>query len=104
MPTKGRPGQGSAENVRFKNDTTLQDEEFDAETAAALLEVLRLRVERFRAHFGRDPEADEPLLFDPDSDQPVVTSDEESRMQATTAALAAEVDPAAVLRWLRLDS
>ena len=88
----------------FKDDMTLEDEEVDAETAAALLEVLRLRVGRFRQRFGRDPGADEPLLFDPDFDRPVVTSDEESRMQATTAALAAQVDPAAVLRWLRLDS
>jgi hypothetical protein len=90
--------------VGFKDDMNLGDEEFDAETAAALLEVLRLRVERFRQRFGRDPEADEPLLFDPDFDQPVVTSDEESRMQVITAALAAQVDPTAVLRWLRLDS
>jgi hypothetical protein len=80
------------------------EEEFDAETAAALLEVLRLRFERFRQRFGRDPEADEPLLFDPDLDRPVITSDEQSRMQVTTAALAAQVDPTAVLRWLRLDS
>jgi hypothetical protein len=90
--------------VGFKDDMIVEDEEFDAETASALLEVLRLRFERFRQRFGRDPEADESLLFDPDFDRPVITSDEESRMQATTAALAAEVDPTAVLRWLRLDS
>jgi hypothetical protein len=89
--------------VALKNDMVLGDEDFDAETAAALLEVLRLRFERFRQRFGRDPEADEPLLFDPDFDRPVVTTDEESRMQVTTAALAAQVDPTAVLRWLRLD-
>jgi hypothetical protein len=90
--------------VGFKNDMIVGDEEFDPETAAALLEVLRLRFERFRQRFGRDPEADEPLLFDPDFDRPVSTSDEESRMQVTTAALAAQVDPTAVLRWLRLES
>ncbi len=87
----------------MKNDIILEEDEFDSETAAALFEVLRLRFERFRERFGRDPEADEPLLFDPDFDEPVVTSDEQSRMQVTTAALAAEVDPTAVLRWLRLD-
>jgi hypothetical protein len=90
--------------VAFKNDMVLGDEDFDAETAAALLEVLRLRFERFRQRFGRDPEADEPLLFDPDFDRPVTTTDEESRMQVTTAALAAQVDPTTVLRWLGLDS
>jgi hypothetical protein len=90
--------------VSVKDEMVLKDEEFDPETAAAVLEVLRLRFERFRERFGRDPEADEPLLFDPDFDRPVVTSDEQSRMQATTAALAAQVDPTAVLRWLRLDS
>jgi hypothetical protein len=89
--------------VGFKDDMILGDEEFDAETAAALIEVLRLRFERFRERFGRDPEADEPLLFDPDFDCPVRTSDEQSRMQVTTAALAAQVDPTAVLRWLKLD-
>lgn len=87
-----------------KDEMNSRDEEFDLETATALLEVLRLRVERFREHFGRDPEADEPLLFDPGFDRPVVSSDEDSRMQATTAALAAQVDPTAVLRWLKLDS
>jgi hypothetical protein len=91
-------------NVGYKDDTAPLDEEFDAETAAALLEVLRVRFARFQQRFGRDPEADEPLLFDPDFDLPVVTSDDECRIQATTAALAAQVDPAAVLRWLRLDS
>jgi hypothetical protein len=89
--------------VAFKNDTIAETEEFDTDTAAALLEVLRLRFERFRERFGRDPEADEPLLFDPEFDQPVVTSDEQSKMQVTTAALAAQVDPTTVLRWLRLD-
>jgi hypothetical protein len=67
---------------------------------AALLEVARVRFELFREHFGRDPEPDEPLLFDPDKGEPTAATQADCRVQLLSAALASEVDASAVLGLL----
>jgi hypothetical protein len=38
------------------------------------LEALERQMARFRSKFGHDPEADEPLFFDPDADMPTPMS------------------------------
>jgi hypothetical protein len=67
---------------------------------AALLEVAKVRFQLFREHFGRDPEPDEPLLFDPDKGEPTAATQAECRLQLLSAALASEVDAGPVLGLL----
>jgi len=39
------------------------------------LEAIERQLEAFRRKFGRDPNDDDPILFDPDADDPVPLSD-----------------------------
>ena len=71
---------------------------------AALLEIARVRFQLFREHFGRDPEPDEPLLFDPDKGEPTAATQADCRVQLLSAALASEVDGSAVLGLLGYES
>jgi hypothetical protein len=70
---------------------------------AALLEVAKVRFALFRERFGRDPGPDEPLLFDPDEEQPTQATGPEGRVQVLSAAIASEVDPSVVLGLLGYD-
>jgi hypothetical protein len=67
---------------------------------AALLEVAKVRFALFREQFGRDPDPDEPLLFDPDQKEPTVATHADGRVQVISAAMASDVDAAAVLTLL----
>jgi hypothetical protein len=67
---------------------------------AALIEIARVRFELFHDQFGRDPEPDEPLLFDPKKCVPTACTKAEGRLQLLSAALASDVDPAPVLGLL----
>ena len=40
------------------------------------LEAIERQLEAFRRKFGRDPNDNDPILFDPDADEPVPLSDE----------------------------
>jgi hypothetical protein len=40
------------------------------------LEAIERQLEAFRRKFGRDPNDNDPILFDPDADDPVPLSDE----------------------------
>jgi hypothetical protein len=71
--------------------------------AIATLEVFRIRYRAFFERFGRDPEPDEPLFFDPDQDQPVAPEPAVIRAQVLNAASAAGVDGHIVLTFMRLD-
>jgi hypothetical protein len=68
-----------------------------APVLSALLEIAKVRFAVFRERFGRDPEPDEPLLFDPDQDQPTEANKEDCRIQVLSAALASKVDAGEVL-------
>jgi hypothetical protein len=68
--------------------------------AAALLEVAKIRYDAFRERFGRDPEPDEPLLFDPDQDEPIEASCSERMLQVLAAASVSDVDAVPVLEFL----
>jgi hypothetical protein len=67
---------------------------FEERTAFAMLKVFR---KRYQARFGRDPEPDELLFFDPAQEQPVAAEPPVIRSQVIAAALAARVDPQSVL-------
>ena len=64
---------------------------------AALLEIAKVRFALFRERFGRDPGPDEPLLFDPDQEEPTAATRADSRVQLVSAAIASEVDANEVL-------
>ena len=68
----------------------------------ALLGVADRRYRMFREKFGRDPELDEPLFFDPASDHPVQADQQEMRQQVVDAAEAARVSPHLVLKYFGL--
>jgi len=69
----------------------------------ATLEVFRRRYQAFCERFGRDPEPDEPLFFDPAQDKPVQPEPDVVRVQVMAAAAAARVDASIVLRLMQLD-
>lgn len=71
--------------------------------ALATLEVFRRRYRAFCERFGRDPEPDEPLFFDPALDQPIAPDPAVIRAQVLSAASAAGVDGRMVLSFMRLD-
>lgn len=66
----------------------------------ALLEIAKVRFALFRERFGRDPGPDEPLLFDPDLEEPTAATKADSRVQLVSAAMASEVDANGVLGLL----
>ncbi|HKV54554.1 MAG TPA: hypothetical protein VJN94_07900 [Candidatus Binataceae bacterium] len=66
----------------------------------ALLEIAKVRFAVFRERFGRDPEPDEPLLFDPEKDEPTEATRDDGRLQIISAAHASNVDAVMVLSFL----
>jgi hypothetical protein len=68
--------------------------------AIATLEVFRIRYRAFYARFGRDPEPDEPLFFDPAQDVPVAPDVTVIRAQVLAAAASAGVDGRMVLNFM----
>ncbi|HZP44873.1 MAG TPA: hypothetical protein VFB15_04405 [Candidatus Binataceae bacterium] len=68
--------------------------------ASALIAVARVRYAAFRERFGREPEPDEPLLFDPTEDQPTAASAPDRTLQIISAALLSNVDAKLVLDYL----
>ncbi|MGO9063081.1 MAG: hypothetical protein ACLQU2_37815 [Candidatus Binataceae bacterium] len=70
--------------------------------AMATLEVFRVRYQAFCDRFGRDPEPDEPLFFDPEQEQPVAPDSSAIRLQIIAAASVARVDARLVMDFMRL--
>ena len=75
---------------------------FEERRAIAMLKVFRMRYQAFCERFGRHPEPDEPLFFDPAQEQPVAPEPAVIRSQVKAAALAARVDPELVLDFVRV--
>jgi len=70
---------------------------------AALLKVAICRFGMFVKKFGRDPEPNEPLFFDPHSDQPVEADTVELRRQVMETARYAGINADVVIRFLQLE-
>ena len=64
--------------------------------------IIRQCLENFVRRFGRYPNLDEPLLFDPQVNHPVCASRREMRSQIIAAAKAADVDAGPLLAYLGL--
>jgi hypothetical protein len=69
----------------------------------ALVEVIAYRFSIFRRAFGRTPEPDEPIFFNPNSTAPAVPPREEFRKQLSEAASRVKVPLKPVLQTLELD-
>ena len=74
-----------------------------AEAQQALLRIASLRYQEFYERFGREPEPDEPLFFDPAHNEPTLADHRQTRIQVLTAASLANVDAKPVLELLGLD-
>lgn len=68
--------------------------------ASALIAIAQIRYEAFCQHFGREPEPDEPLLFDPAEDLPTAANVADRTLQVINAAMLSNVDPDLVLNYL----
>jgi hypothetical protein len=75
----------------------------NAKLAAALIEIAKIRYEAFRERFGRDPEPDEPLLFDPSEDEPTAANSIDRTLQVVSAAAICNIDPNAILSFLGME-
>ncbi len=72
-------------------------EEADECLEMAVLRIARVLYSTFVNRFGRDPEPDEPLLFDPRQGHPVNANRSDTLNQIMTAAKAARVDLKSIL-------
>jgi hypothetical protein len=100
-PTQQDRVEGVSVDHKFNGLQTSQQHLGPDETA--LLEILKYRYARFREHFGRDPELEDPLFFDTKIGAPVPPHPEEARLQVIAAAAAANVDYRPVLRLMGLN-
>jgi len=76
----------------------------DEGIAHALLKVAICRYGMFVEKFGREPEPNEPLFFDPHSDHPIEADSDELHRQVMETAGHARVNADAVLKFLSLKS
>jgi hypothetical protein len=68
----------------------------------SLFEVIRVRFAAFRKQFGREPNRDEPLFFDPDKERPVAVDGEQAARQIEAAAAASGVNAEGLLKLFGL--
>jgi len=69
----------------------------------ALVAILVVRYREFRAHFGRNPDPQEPLFFAVNgSSRPKPATANETRRQIMTAAAMTGVDPRPLLKFMGL--
>src|SRR5262249_37253923 len=69
---------------------------------AALIKIASIRYQAFRERFGRDPLPDEPLFFDPISDEPTASATAEMHGQLLAAASATNSDALSLSQFFRL--
>ena len=72
-------------------------EEADECIEMAVLRIARVLYSTFVKRFGRDPEPDEPLLFDPGQGYPAIANSSDTLSQIMAAAKAARVDLKSIL-------
>ena len=65
--------------------------------------LLQQRRDVFRAKFGRDPRPMEPLLFDPDADEPRPLDEKRVKAAMVEAMGSAGFDPAAIYAFQKTD-
>jgi hypothetical protein len=65
--------------------------------------LLQQRQDVFRAKFGRDPRPMDPLLFDPDADEPRPLDEQRVKAAMVEAMGSAGFDPAAIYAFQKTD-
>jgi len=74
----------------------------DSDLGQAIQDALAAQREAFRAKFGREPRPEDPILFDPEADEPTPFDDRRWTGQMTRVAAAAEaigLHPAYIEAW-----
>jgi hypothetical protein len=66
-----------------------------------LREVLQGRTQAFRKKFGREPGDDDPLFFDPNSDEPRFQSETQLKDKMCAVMIKARIDPALIYAFLK---
>ena len=65
------------------------------------LEAIERQLEAFRRKFGRDPNDNDPILFDPDADDPVPLSDEKYERMMIEAMVEVGISQAMIFAFKR---
>ncbi len=65
------------------------------------LEAIERQLEAFRRKFGRDPNDNDPILFDPDADEPVPLSDEKYERMMIEAMAGVGISQAMIFAFKR---
>ena len=65
----------------------------DPAVVSALIAIAQVRYAAFCVHFGREPEPDEPLLFDPEETMPTAANLADRRSAVISAAMISNIDP-----------
>jgi len=65
------------------------------------LEAIERQLEAFRRKFGRDPNDNDPVLFDPDADDPVPLSDEKYARMMIEAMVEVGISEAMIFAFKR---
>ena len=65
------------------------------------LEAIKRQLEAFRRKFGRDPNDNDPILFDPDADEPVPLSDEKYERMVIEAMAEVGISQAMIFAFKR---
>ncbi len=66
-------------------------------------EIIESQLAMFKEKFGREPEPNDPIFFDPDSDTPQPYSEEELKQGLIEDALEAGIDPVKALLHFGFD-
>ncbi len=70
---------------------------------AVTKEIIESQLAMFKEKFGREPEPNDPVVFDPNSDTPQPYSDEKLKQVLIESALKADLDPVKALLQFGFD-
>lgn len=98
---KNRDGarQNRTGSVRRVDLGTSSFVEFSGPEGEEMMDALRAQLDRFREKFGREPNDDDPLFFDPDCDEPTPLTEEKIEAEMVSAMQMIGVDPALIYAY-----
>lgn len=96
-----------AGDPRYAQRTVLADGTAQVSMTPDVADAMKSQIAMFREKFGREPGPDDPLLFDPDADEPVPIGVDEINAGLESLAEQAEageidVDPAFIRAWIEV--
>jgi hypothetical protein len=94
------------QRIHRNDGTTVYQWAPDSPLDTYLRDMMQHQAERFRAKFGRDPDPEDPIFFDPDADEPRPLDPEttagEIAEELRHAGTEAGIDPALIEAWCEL--